>query len=48
MMIDFGEAEVFKGQMSKAIDGAVGRKFAPADLLEKFADGFGIHGRLLD
>ena len=42
-MIDFGEAEIFEGQMAQAIDGVVGREFALADLLEKFADGFGVH-----
>jgi hypothetical protein len=43
VMIDFSEAQVFKGQMAKAINRVVGRKFSPAHLLEKFADGFGVH-----
>jgi hypothetical protein len=43
MMIDFGEAEIFEGQMSKTINGGVGRKFAPSHLLEKLAYGFGVH-----
>ena len=48
MMVDFRKAEVFKGQVAKAIDGGVGCKVASAHLLEKFADGFGVHRRLLD
>ncbi len=48
MMVDLGESQVFKGQMAKTINGGVGRKFAPAHLLEKFADGLGVHRRLLD
>ena len=42
VMIDFGEAEIFEGQMAQAGDGIVGREFALADLLEKLADGFGV------
>jgi hypothetical protein len=30
--------------MAKTINPGVGREFAPAHLLEKFADGFGVHG----
>ncbi len=45
MMVDLGESQVFKRQMAKTINGGVGRKFAPAHLLEKFADGFGVHGQ---
>jgi hypothetical protein len=30
--------------MAKAFDAFVGREFAAADLLEEFADGFGVHG----
>jgi hypothetical protein len=44
MMVDLGKAQVFKRQMAEAIDGSVGREFAAAHLLEKFADGFGVHG----
>ena len=44
MMIDFGEAEIFKGQMPEAIDGGVRSKRPAADLLEKFADGVGVQG----
>ena len=43
MMIDFSEADILEGQMAKAIDGLVGREFARAYLLEKFANGFGVH-----
>jgi hypothetical protein len=46
MMIDFGEAEIFEGQMTQASDGIVGREFAFADLLEKLADGFGVQEAL--
>jgi hypothetical protein len=42
MMVDFGEAEIFEGQMAQASDGIVGREFAVADLLEKLADRFGV------
>ena len=44
MMVDFGESEVFEGQMAKTVNRFVGRKFAAAHLLEEFADGFGVHG----
>ena len=47
-MINLGEAEVFKGQMAKTIDRVVRRKFSPAHLLEEFANGFSVHGRILD
>jgi hypothetical protein len=30
--------------MAKALDGFVGRELAATDLLEEFADGFGVHG----
>jgi hypothetical protein len=42
MMIDFGEAEIFKRQMPHARDRVVGREHALADLLEKLADGFSV------
>jgi hypothetical protein len=45
-MIDFGEAEIFEGQMPEASDGIVGRELALADLLEKLADGFGVQEAL--
>jgi len=34
--------------MAKTVDRIVRRERAPADLLEKFADGFGVHRRVLD
>ena len=46
MMIDFGETEIFEGQVAKAIDGIVGQDFALAHLLEEFADGFGVQEAL--
>jgi hypothetical protein len=42
VMVDFCEAEIFKGQMAETGDGIVGRDFAFAYLLEKLADGFGV------
>src|SRR5205807_375984 len=43
MVIHFGEAEVFEGQVAQAVNRVVGRKFSAADLVEKFADGFSVH-----
>ena len=44
MMVDLSESQVLEGQMTKAFDGFVGREFGATDLLEEFADGFGVHG----
>jgi hypothetical protein len=44
MMIDFGEAEIFERQVSKALNGVIGRELAFADFVEKLADGFGVQG----
>src|SRR5258708_12339158 len=44
MMIHLGESEIFERQMTQAFDGVIGRKFAAADLIEKFTDGVGVHG----
>ena len=46
VMVDFSESEIFEGQMAEASDGVVGREFAFADLLEKFADGFGVQSSI--
>ena len=46
MMIDFGEAQVFKREMTQAIHGFVRRKFALPYLLEQLADGFGVQAAL--
>jgi hypothetical protein len=32
--------------MAQSVNSSVGRKFAAAHLLKKFADGFGVHGLL--
>ena len=42
MVIHLGESQIFEWKMAQAVDRVVGRKLAPADLLEKFADGFGV------
>lgn len=42
MMIDFGEAKIFKWQMTQAIHGVVGGELSGTDLLKQFADGFGV------
>jgi len=47
-MVNFGKAKIFKGQVTQAINSRVGRKFAAADLLKQFADGFGVQVRLLE
>ncbi len=46
MVIDFSEAEIFKGQMSQTIDGLVGREFAVAYFVEELADGFSVQEAL--
>jgi len=42
VMIDLGEAEIFEGQVTQAVNGAVRRELALAHFLEKLADGFGV------
>src|SRR5205807_7886630 len=44
VMIHLGKAEIFKGQMPQALHGIVRRELATTYLIEKFADGFGVHG----
>ena len=46
-MIDFGKSQVFEGEMTQAVHGVVGGNYAPAHLVEKFADGFGVHSLTL-
>jgi hypothetical protein len=46
MVIDFGKSKIFKWQMTQTVYGVVGRDFAPAHLLEQFANGFSVHVRL--
>src|SRR5258706_3357639 len=43
MVVDLGEAEVLKGQVTEALDGLVGGEVFFADLLEQLAKGLGIH-----
>ena len=42
MMIHLSESQVFKGKMPQALYSLIGRKLAPSDLLEEFADGIGV------
>ncbi len=42
VMIHFCKTQVFKGKMSKLLDGVVGRESAGAHLLKKFTNGFGV------
>ena len=44
MVIELGESQIFEWKMANALDSLIGRKLAPADLLEKFADGIGVQG----
>jgi hypothetical protein len=43
MVVQLSESEIFEWQMANAVYSFVGRKPAPADFIEKFADGFGVH-----
>jgi hypothetical protein len=43
MVIDFGETEVFEGQMTEAFYGVVGGEAFFADLIEELAKSFGVH-----
>ena len=43
VMIDFSEAQIFERKMPEASDRIVGLELALAHLLEKLADGFGVH-----
>jgi len=43
-MVDFGEAEVFEGEVAEAIDSIVGGEAAAADVIEEFAERLGVHG----
>jgi hypothetical protein len=45
MMIDLGESQIFKWQVAQTFDGIVRSDFSLAHLIEKFADGFGVHGQ---
>jgi hypothetical protein len=44
MVIDLGKSQIFKRQVPQALDGIIGRDLTPAYLVEKLADGFGVHG----
>jgi hypothetical protein len=43
MVVDLGETEVLKGQVTQALYGLVGGEALFADLLEELAKGLGIH-----
>jgi hypothetical protein len=43
VMIDFGEAQVFKRHVAQALHGIVRRELALADCFEQFADGVSVH-----
>ena len=43
VVIHLGESQIFEGKMAQALDRFIGSKLAPSDLLEQFADGFGVH-----
>ena len=45
VMIDLGEAKIFKRHVTQTCDRVVGRDFSLADILEKFADGCSVHER---
>src|SRR6266852_9470714 len=47
MVVDLGETEVLKGQVTQALDGVVGREALFADLLEQPAKGLGIHADVI-
>jgi hypothetical protein len=40
MVVEFGETEVLKGQVTQALDGVVGREALFLDLVEELAQGF--------
>jgi len=42
MMIQLGESQVFEWHMPQALHRFIGRELAPADLLEKFANGISV------
>jgi hypothetical protein len=39
MVVDFGKAEVLKGQVAQALDGFIGRQFPLSHLLKQLAQG---------
>jgi hypothetical protein len=43
MVVELGESEVLKGQVTEALDGIVGGKALFADLVEELAKRLGIH-----
>jgi hypothetical protein len=43
MVVELGEAEVLKGQVTQALDGVVGGEALSADLVEELAQGLGVH-----
>ncbi len=47
MVVDLGEAEVLKGQVTEALDGLVGGEVFFADLLEQLAKSLGVHADVI-
>ena len=43
MVVEFGEAQVLKGQVTQALDGVVGGEALFLDLVEELAQGLGVH-----
>jgi hypothetical protein len=47
MVVDLGETEVLKGEVTQALYGLVGGETLFSDLLEKLAKGLGIHPEVI-
>jgi hypothetical protein len=45
VVVDFGESEVFEGQVAEALDGLVGRDALFLEIREQLAQGLGVHKR---
>jgi len=43
VVIEFGEAEVFEGQMTKALDGLIGRELSGPDFVEQLSESVRVH-----
>jgi len=46
MVVDFGKAEVLKGQVAQALDGFIGRQFFLSHLLKQLAQSLRVHKHL--
>jgi hypothetical protein len=47
VVVEFGETEVLKGQVTESLDGVVGREALFSNLLEEMAKGLGVHGYVI-